>query len=85
MERAMDIKKRSYLTVAEAADALAVSRKTIYRLVWRGELPARRVGRTVRIPAGAISDGICAGDGARHAAATVLRSGPGSRSGIGED
>jgi putative molybdopterin biosynthesis protein len=33
----------------EAAERLAVSRKTVYRLIDRGELRAVHVGRSVRI------------------------------------
>jgi excisionase family DNA binding protein len=38
------------LTVADAARALDVDKKTIYRAVARGELASIRVGRTIRIP-----------------------------------
>jgi putative molybdopterin biosynthesis protein len=40
---------RPLLTPAEAARVANVSRKTIYREVERGELPARHVGRQIRI------------------------------------
>lgn len=43
------------LTVAEVAEALRVSRMTVYRLVHSGELPAVRVGRSYRVPEGAAS------------------------------
>lgn len=36
------------LTVAEVADLLRVTTKTVYTLVKRGDLPAFRVGRAVR-------------------------------------
>jgi excisionase family DNA binding protein len=39
------------LTVRQAAEALAVSPKTIYRAVADGRLPAERIGRAVRISA----------------------------------
>lgn len=45
----------SLLTVAEVADALRVSRMTVYRLVHSGELPAVRVGRSYRVPEGAVA------------------------------
>ena len=48
------------LTVAEVADALRVSRMTVYRLVHSGELPAVRVGRSYRVPEGAASAFIAA-------------------------
>ena len=38
-----------YLTVVECAALLAVDHKTIRRLIDRGELPALRVGRVLRI------------------------------------
>lgn len=38
-----------YLTLREAADRLAVSVKTIRRLIDRGELPAVRIGGSLRI------------------------------------
>jgi excisionase family DNA binding protein len=38
-----------FLTVAEAAPILRVSRRTVYRLVHSGELEAVRVGRSFRI------------------------------------
>lgn len=37
------------LTVAQVAERLAVSEKTVYRLVATGRLPASRVGRVIRI------------------------------------
>lgn len=44
-----------YLTVAEVADAMRVSRMTVYRLVHAGELPALRVGRSFRVPEDALA------------------------------
>ncbi len=37
----------SFLTVAEVATKMRVSKMTVYRLVHNGELPAVRVGRSV--------------------------------------
>lgn len=37
-------------TVAEVAGQLRVSQMTVHRLVRSGELPAVRVGRSLRIP-----------------------------------
>jgi excisionase family DNA binding protein len=42
------------VTVAVAARRLAVCEQTVYRAVRRGELPAIRVGRAIRIPESAI-------------------------------
>lgn len=38
-----------YLTAAELAARLRVSKMTVYRLIKRGELPAVRIGRSFRI------------------------------------
>jgi excisionase family DNA binding protein len=39
-----------FLTVAEVAAMMRVSRMTVYRLVHSGEMPAVRVGRSFRVP-----------------------------------
>ena len=39
-----------FLTVAEVAARMRVSKMTVYRLVHSGELPAVRVGRSFRVP-----------------------------------
>lgn len=38
-----------FLTVAEVATAMRVSKMTVYRLVHSGELPAVRVGKSFRV------------------------------------
>lgn len=43
-----------YLTVAEVAEVMRVSKMTVYRLVHSGELPAVRVGRSFRVPQDAL-------------------------------
>ena len=43
-----------YLTVAEVAETMRVSRMTVYRLVHNAELPAVRVGRSFRVPQDAL-------------------------------
>jgi excisionase family DNA binding protein len=45
-----------FLTVAEVATVLRVSRVTVYRLVHSGELPAIRAGRSFRVPEQAVHD-----------------------------
>jgi excisionase family DNA binding protein len=45
-----------FLTVAEVAGLMRVSKMTVYRLVHGGELPAVRVGRSFRVPAKAVHD-----------------------------
>jgi excisionase family DNA binding protein len=44
-----------FLTVAEVATVMRVSKMTVYRLVHSGELPAVRVGRSFRVPETAIN------------------------------
>lgn len=45
-----------FLTVAEVASMMRVSKMTVYRLVHNGELPAVRVGRSFRVPEQAVQD-----------------------------
>jgi excisionase family DNA binding protein len=40
----------NFLTVAEVAELMRVSKMTVYRLVHSGELTAVRVGRSFRVP-----------------------------------
>lgn len=44
-----DISEVKFLTVAEVAAMMRVSKMTVYRLVHNGELPAVRVGRSFRV------------------------------------
>jgi len=44
-----DISDAKFLTVAEVAAMMRVSKMTVYRLVHNGELPAVRVGRSFRV------------------------------------
>lgn len=57
-----------YLTVAEVAAAMRVSRMTVYRLVHAGELPAVRFGRSYRVPERAVEEYLIAEE---HAAGPV--------------
>ncbi|MEI7029538.1 helix-turn-helix domain-containing protein [Streptomyces pratensis] len=43
-----------FLTVAEVASVMRVSKMTVYRLVHSGHLPAVRVGRSFRVPEQAV-------------------------------
>lgn len=45
-------------TVPECAKALRLGRNRVYDLVATGELPAIRIGRSIRIPAGPLHDWI---------------------------
>jgi excisionase family DNA binding protein len=49
-----DLARVQFLTVAEVAAAMRVSKMTVYRLVHNGELPAVRVGRSFRVPEEAV-------------------------------
>ncbi|WCZ31715.1 helix-turn-helix domain-containing protein [Corynebacterium massiliense] len=48
--------KGTFLTVAEVAEMMRVSKMTVYRLVHAGDLPAVRVGRSFRVHEKAVSD-----------------------------
>jgi len=45
-----------FLTVAEVAAVMRVSKMTVYRLVHAGELASVQVGRSFRIPERAVHD-----------------------------
>ena len=44
-----EISESKFLTVAEVATMMRVSKMTVYRLLHSGELPAVRVGRSFRV------------------------------------
>ncbi|NEK87142.1 helix-turn-helix domain-containing protein [Blastococcus saxobsidens] len=46
----------TFLTVAEVASMMRVSKMTVYRLVHAGDLSAVRVGRSFRVPERAVQD-----------------------------
>ena len=52
----LNITAVQFLTVAEVAAMMRVSKMTVYRLVHGGELPAARVGRSFRVPKRAVED-----------------------------
>ncbi len=45
-----------FLTVAEVAAVMRVSKMTVYRLVHSGELASVRVGRSFRVPERAVNE-----------------------------
>lgn len=49
-------RQTKFLTVAEVATIMRVSKMTVYRLVHSGELPAARVGKSFRVPEQAVHD-----------------------------
>ncbi|UDY23872.1 helix-turn-helix domain-containing protein [Nocardioides sp. Kera G14] len=44
-----ELAEAKFLTVAEVAAMMRVSKMTVYRLVHSGEMPAVRVGRSFRV------------------------------------
>ena len=50
------VARAQFLTVAEVAALMRVSKMTVYRLVHNGELPAVLVGRSFRVHAKAVHD-----------------------------
>jgi excisionase family DNA binding protein len=53
-DEAGELHEMRFLTVAEVAQIMRVSKMTVYRLVHGGELPAVRVGRSFRVPEQAV-------------------------------
>jgi excisionase family DNA binding protein len=51
-----ELSEAKFLTVAEVAAMMRVSKMTVYRLVHNGELPAVRVGRSFRVPEEAVHE-----------------------------
>lgn len=50
------VAEMTFMTVAEVADLMRVSKMTVYRLVHSNELPAVRVGRSFRVPRQSVHD-----------------------------
>ena len=50
-----------FMTVAEVADVMRVSKMTVYRLIHNGDMPAIRVGKSFRVPEAAVRQLIAAG------------------------
>lgn len=53
-----DLSEVRFLTVAEVAEMMRVSKMTVYRLVHSGDLPAIRFGRSFRVPESAVQAAI---------------------------
>ena len=51
-----DLSEIRFLTVAEVAGLMRVSRMTVYRLVHSGELASVRVGKSFRVPERAVHE-----------------------------
>ncbi|MGO0576543.1 helix-turn-helix domain-containing protein [Ornithinimicrobium panacihumi] len=55
MAEERQLAEMTFMTVAEVAAVMRVSKMTVYRLVHSGELPAVRVGRSFRVPEKAVN------------------------------
>ena len=53
-----DLSDVRFLTVAEVAELMRVSKMTVYRMVHAGDLPAVRFGRSYRVPETAVADAL---------------------------
>lgn len=56
MAEERQLAEMTFMTVAEVASVMRVSKMTVYRLVHSGELPAVRVGRSFRVPEKAVHE-----------------------------
>ena len=54
MSAEQNFSNAKFLTVAEVAEVMRVSKMTVYRLVHSGEMPAVRFGRSYRVPENAV-------------------------------
>jgi excisionase family DNA binding protein len=54
MSAEQNFSNAKFLTVAEVAQVMRVSKMTVYRLVHSGEMPAVRFGRSYRVPENAV-------------------------------
>ena len=63
MDMAEQLGAPRFLTVAEGAELMRVSKMTVYRMVHAGELPAVRMGRSFRVPQVAVERLIAEGLG----------------------
>lgn len=52
----MSIANVAYLTIAEVAAAMRLSRMTVYRMVRAGTLAADRFGKSYRVPESAVAE-----------------------------
>jgi excisionase family DNA binding protein len=54
----MGVENRQLLRAEEAAHLLGIGRTKIYEMIARGEIPALRIGRLVRVPRDALEEWI---------------------------
>lgn len=55
---AADLSEIRFLTVAEVAELMRVSKMTVYRMIHAGELPAVKFGRSFRVPESSVQDAV---------------------------
>ncbi|WP_081710157.1 helix-turn-helix domain-containing protein [Arthrobacter sp. 35W] len=55
MAQEQNFSEVKFLTVAEVAEVMRVSKMTVYRLVHAGDLPAVRFGKSYRVPESAVA------------------------------
>lgn len=53
-----------FVTVAEVANVMRVSKMTVYRMIHAGDIPAVRVGKSFRVPQQAVQQIMSQGIGA---------------------
>lgn len=56
MTKGINYSEARFMTVAEVAELMRVSKMTVYRLVHSGDLPAVRFGRSYRVPENAVHE-----------------------------
>lgn len=64
---ANDLQDVRFLTVAEVAQLMRVSKMTVYRMIHAGELPAVKFGRSFRVPESSVQEAISGATGTRSA------------------
>jgi excisionase family DNA binding protein len=57
---------RRWVTVAEVAEMLSITKREIYYMVEAGELPGVKIGRAVRIPLGSLEEWIADKEAEAH-------------------
>lgn len=56
MTKGINYSEARFMTVAEVAELMRVSKMTVYRLVHSGDLPSVRFGRSYRVPENAVHE-----------------------------
>lgn len=64
-----------FVTVAEVANVMRVSKMTVYRMIHAGDIPAIRVGKSFRVPQQAVEQIMSQGIGAWEESSSEVASG----------